>query len=337
MHSARTTVVMPETDALLNESNDETDGASVFASQQGSLQNPRTAAEMRRSRIDLDRRYVFLCPSTLNKHFDALPSQAKDSALLVFRCSRNFVFTDTLTERASRCKAKIDSGLHGKLAKRLAKRRPPAADDKATPFKSELSAEFVQWVLTKEKEGCVHWFKPERDLHKLSTFFEEKIDPVNEQPYRPLLLDTQWWRVFFMPSTAKYIINPAVVTACISSQSFTGPESRDMPIPALQELIYQSNPTLEPIAKWPYAPAMRYLPRPPQKMRDFGAQPSKPRGCIDFDYSRVGRWPAAPRERLDDLHRVWQVEDAQVQRHLAAGFDGRSQLPSIGRSVVRTC
>jgi hypothetical protein len=54
----------------------------------------KTLSQMRRSRIDLTRRYVFLCPTQLSKHFEVLPLQAKESALLVFRCSRNFLFKD---------------------------------------------------------------------------------------------------------------------------------------------------------------------------------------------------------------------------------------------------
>merc|ERR1712113_579167 len=138
-------------------------------------------------------------------------------------------------------------------------------------YQSEFSREFMQWVLTKEKEGCVFWYKPEKDLRKLSLFFEEKIDPVNELPYRPLLLDPQWWRVRFIRTSARYLANPSLVVANISGNAHQS-DRRDIDLPALQELIYQSNPTLEPIIKWPHAPSMRFLPRPPPEKRDFVGQ-----------------------------------------------------------------
>eukprot|EP00443_Scrippsiella_acuminata_P025374 CAMPEP_0115232390 /NCGR_PEP_ID=MMETSP0270-20121206/33743_1 /TAXON_ID=71861 /ORGANISM="Scrippsiella trochoidea, Strain CCMP3099" /LENGTH=206 /DNA_ID=CAMNT_0002647085 /DNA_START=184 /DNA_END=800 /DNA_ORIENTATION=- len=161
-------------------------------------------------------------------------------------------------------------------------------------YRNEFSREFLQWVLTKEKEGCVFWYKPERDLYKLSTFFEEKIDPVNEMPYRPLLLDAHWWRIRFQRTGARYIGSPSTVVAAIAEADarhqvtderlalhLDCARSHDIDIPVLQELIYQSNPTLEPISKWPYAPSMRFLPRQPKSMADFPGHDHKCRGFID--------------------------------------------------------
>jgi hypothetical protein len=90
----------------------------------------------------------------------------------------------------------------------------------------------MHWVLTKEKEGCVFWFKPERNFNKLSKFFEEKTDPMSELPYRPLLLDPFWWRVTFDRKAAKFCSNPAVVCANISERSTAGIDKNDVSIPA---------------------------------------------------------------------------------------------------------
>merc|ERR1712072_926724 len=49
--------------------------------------------------------------------------------------------------------------------------------------------------------------------------------------------------------------NPAIIISTISED-----HKNDVEGSALQELIFQSNPTLEPIVLWPHAPSLRYLP-----------------------------------------------------------------------------
>jgi len=291
-------------------------------------EDPRTITQIKRSRIDLERRYVFLCPTSLSKHFEVLPGLAKDSALLVFKCSREWLFRDPVDIRRARATSRIDCGVPRNARKKSAV--APKGALSAAACHSEFSRDFMQWIVTKENEGCVFWFKPEKDLTKLSKFFEEKIDPVSEQPYRPLLLDPQWWRVRFARTSARYIANPSVVIANISEKSNAGLDKRDVDMPALQELIYQSNPTLEPISKWPHAPSMRFLPRAPPANSDFAGQYKSYRGYIDQDArtgvesisvrsprdnARISYWPQVPRERLDNLHHSWQTEDAVTHRH----------------------
>merc|ERR1740121_2178319 len=221
-------------------------------------------------------------------------------------------------------------------------------------YRSEYSREFLQWVLTKEKEGCVFWFKPDRDLQRLSKFFEEKIDPVSELPYRPLLLDPQWWRVRFLRTGARFVGNPSSVVAAITEKSVAAggpvsPEaSKDIAIPTLQELIYQSNPTLEPLAKWPHAPSMRFLPREPASRRNFAtetphkgyiendfskiaaAQGISQSGLLANDHARINRWPEAGRDRFDNLHCKWQVEEASWDRRQNLALYGRSAVANTG-------
>merc|ERR1719291_432612 len=105
-----------------------------------------------------------------------------------------------------RAEARVDSGSPRTNSKRHQSSTSSLAKGNigSALYRTELSKDFMQWVLTKEKEGCVFWYKPEKDLRKLSEFFEEKIDPVNELLYRPLLLDPHWWRVRFIHTTAKY-------------------------------------------------------------------------------------------------------------------------------------
>jgi len=264
---------------------------------------------------------VFLCPTSLSKNFDALPHQAKDSALLVFRCARSWVFKDSPELRKERLKSRIDMG----------KSRPQkgARGVNNLLYQSDFSKEFMQWVLTKEKEGCVFWYKPERDLQKLSHFFEEKIDPVNEQPYRPLLLDPQWWRVRFDRVNSRFVANPSLVVAAISDRRFEGEVAKDLvslDLPALQELIYQSNPTLEPISKWPHAPSMRYVPRPATTATSPRKLGFIDRASAGLVASPLGFWPPSPRERFDDLHGAWQAEEDTSSRHKAFALHGLSTI-----------
>lgn len=326
-----------------SESSEDSDGDNFQRGLDSLAMNedPRTLSQIKRSRIDLSRRYVFLCPTSLCKHFDAIPQQGKDSALLVFRCSRDRLFVDRAAVRKRLNEPRLDSGMAKKKSSRARSASPKAKGTirALTATASEFSQEFLQWVLSKEKEGRVFWFKPDRDVQRLSTFFTQLTDPTTGQPYKPLLLDPQWWRVRFSRATARYVGNPATVISNISEKSMPIPESRDLDIPALQELIYQSNPSLEPIAWWPHAPSMRFLPKSGPKRRDYRQTGSHYRGYIDQDSTRMGLdshlmtgakgnaantriscWPEqpGPLHRLDNLHHMWQHEDSISARRQAS-------------------
>merc|ERR1719221_1195774 len=158
-------------------------------------------------------------------------------------------------------------------------------------YLKSIMQEFLQWVLVKEREGCVFWFKPERSLQKLSAFFEEKIDPVSDRPYEPLLLEPHWWKARFQRSRARFIGNPSSVVSALSDgeRAVKVTDVQDIAIPTLQELIYQSNPTLEPLARWPHAPSMRFLPREPPSRKGY-AQDMKLRRIVDTDIARRGKF-----------------------------------------------
>eukprot|EP00930_Biecheleria_cincta_P064715 TRINITY_DN50356_c0_g1_i1.p1 TRINITY_DN50356_c0_g1~~TRINITY_DN50356_c0_g1_i1.p1 ORF type:complete len:323 (-),score=50.63 TRINITY_DN50356_c0_g1_i1:32-952(-) len=300
-------------------SDDEND---LFNDQDPLAQDARTISQMKRSRIDLGRRYVFLDPTSLGKHFEVVPLQVRDTALLVFRCGRNFVFKDPPSVRKQRLQPRVDCGHRAK--KDLPTQAPSL---NASLYRSEFSEEFLQWVLTKEKEGCVFWYKPDKDLVKMSQFFEEKVDPMDEQPYRPLLLDGMWWRIRFDRTSARYIGNPrSILSAIAECRGNLLPEERNIELPALQELIFQSNPTLEPIVKWPHAPSMRFLP---QKVADeteykgYILNATARRGGVhEPALHRISKWPDRPKNRKDNLHHHWQVEDAARSRRSVFALSG---------------
>merc|ERR1712226_376444 len=139
----------------------------------------------------------------------------------------------------------------------------------------------------------------------MGRFFEEKNDPVNEQAYRPLLLDPLWWRVRFVRSSSRFISNPAAVLSIIADTTYAdqGAYSKrevDIDVPALQELIYQSN-------------------------RGVAAASSQ-------QYARIGRWPEIPRGRLDDLHYCWEMDDSLSHRRQIFAQHGLSTLSDRGPS-----
>merc|ERR1719436_1129828 len=98
--------------------------------------------------------------------------------------------------------------------------------------------------------------------------------------------------------------------------------STDMSEPALQELLFQSNPTLEPIQSWPEAPSMRFLPTKKATRGDdddavawvykgyimTALDSRSSRGKPKVDDLRVNAWPEATHDRLDNLHSEWQAK-----------------------------
>ncbi|CAK9083669.1 Uncharacterized protein SCF082_LOCUS39712, partial [Durusdinium trenchii] len=257
----------------------------------------------------------------------ALPLPAKEAALLVFRCNRNFVFKDPPAVRKSRLQARVECG------NTTVKHSAPVKPGLRALYKSEFSDGFLQWVLSKEKEGCVFWFKPGRDLEKLSAFFEEKIDPMDELPYRPLLLDAMWWRVRFDRTSARYVGNPRGILAAIAAFHMCSEKDRDIDLASLQELIFQSNPTLEPVVKWPHAPSMRFLPATVDSDFEYKGyiegNPRRPGLKGESVLERIQRWPEKPKDRLDNLHHHWQVQDLSRKFFSIAGSTAVSRSGAL--------
>lgn len=318
-------------------------GAQSFAGAERSLStyqntdDPRTIMQIKRSRVDLEKRYVFLCPTSLNKHFDSVPPEAKQKCLLVFKCSRDWVIPSSADQAKIVC-PRVDCWSDRQTGDRF--RNKQTGEREAKPWQSvhELSRDFISWVIHKERDGAVFWFKPERDLRRLSEFLGQHMDPVTGETYQPLLLDPSWWRVKFMRTCAKYVHNPSKVVACIQHlMEEENDKLGDLDIPALQELLYQSNPTIEPIAKWPHAPSIRYTPKTvPPLQTDFVGKETTYKGYVDHDQAsarsgldsglpvgikvmregnRIQNWPADSKVRLDNLHIRWQLEDSVSHRH----------------------
>jgi hypothetical protein len=273
--------------------------------------------QIKRSRMDQGGRYVFLCPTALNKHFDHLPDAVKDSAVCVFKCSRAWAFQDQATLKRGPVQSKIDCG--GKSPRRS----PGEERSSVKVVRPEFSQGFLEWLEACEAEARVFWYKPERDLSKLSSFLEALMDPVTGSPYQPLLLDSQWWRVRFKPAEARFCHAPARVVASISASSREGSDELDLV--ALQELIYQSNPTLAPIIQCPNVPVQRFVPK-----SDASRTLQSPRTnrSLTQANSRIVDWPLSSKIRLDDLHVRWQLEDSVWTRHNVFQSVARSFLDS---------
>jgi len=294
-----------------------------------------TSSEIKRCRLDPSRRYVFLCPTSLNKHFESLPIQARDHCLMVFRCQRKTVFPDSCEVRRNRTSARVDSGL--KRSRPCHSLSVEEGNALGNSHYNSFSFEFLRWVGVKEEAGSVFWLKSDKDLTDLSSFFQNQAHPEGGTPYRPLILDPQWWRVHFIRGAARFVPNPSIVVSAISDENLIKRQNLD--VLALQELIYQSNPSFEPVFRWPHAPSMRFLPRPITEPQDF-AEPPSYRGYIDHDKTVSGRpfpasvreqpriacWPDLTQDRLDDLYHRWKTEEANCARRKTFSFTGRSAM-----------
>lgn len=308
------------------------------------LEDYKTLSQIKRSRVDLQRRYVFLCPTLLAKNFEALPTHAKESALLVFRCSHNWFFQDSIG-KLPKIVSKTDCGLPKGARSSTTGKSPSRGGLRKSVFRLDFSDGFLKWVAAREQQGCVFWLKPEKDLSNLSAFFECKLDPTSGQAYRPLLLDAQWWRIRFNRHSSRYVGSLALIVATVSERSKEGVDLRDQDIDlrVLQEIIFQSNPSLEPLAKWPYAPSMRFVPREcylpayDGKVRhkgyidpQYGRGISQQRAISKHEQARVSEWPPPFHARLDNLHHSWQVEDAAANSRQLLTLNGCSSLDSTG-------
>jgi len=122
----------------------------------------------------------------------------------------------------------------------------------SSSYTSEVAAPMRALILEKEERNEVFWLKPPGFLYrgglyegdpnafdKASVWLQSLTDPVTGEPYPPLKLDVQWWMTEFQASSAKYTGDAR--TICRNFRN--GAHDYD----PVQELLYQSCPTLEPV------------------------------------------------------------------------------------------
>lgn len=235
---------------------------------------PRTLQQLKAAQFDAAKRYVFLSPADLSSQIDHIPQLVRQKCIVVFPCSRETLF--------------------------------PSRGDKMRRSAARMIVRpnFRRWLLQKEQDGMVFYFKPDRSYELLSDFLERIADPVTGRKYSELLLDSHWWRTKFNPAFSRFNSNPVAMVSLfqrevdeiaqpvftseseskgtgsallqkLPANTRTNTERRsasqgcrtyyhrggEWDITAVQELLYQSNPTLEPIMKWPLAPTPTVQPK----------------------------------------------------------------------------
>ncbi|KAJ0401441.1 hypothetical protein P43SY_001009 [Pythium insidiosum] len=170
-------------------------------------------------------RTVFLSISLLEKTYQAIPRDVLDPAIFIFDADRKWVFDK-----------------HNVLQKQQFDYRYMCFED-----------DFLELLTLKEELGLVFWFRPAKNYEKLSSFLTAIDDPVTERKLNPLILkETKWltlcgvngWegkvrqdgRRRDTSKVPKFTKSVMRITTNLQSQSFD--------YLAVQELLYQSNPTL---------------------------------------------------------------------------------------------
>jgi hypothetical protein len=283
---------------------------------EAALENPRTLNQVRASQLPLEKRYVFLSPMYLAAQLDAIPQLTRSRCILVFPCARESLFPPK----------------HDKA------RRKAAA--------TYMSPQFRKWVQQKEEMGLVFFFKPDRNWVALSDFFEKLTDPMTGQPYTELLLDAAWWRTKFLRTCARYQPQASAIAELFTSSA----SSWD--VPSIQELIYQSNPGMEPVERWPYAPQIALqIKEPksdiPKKQMNYKGYVSMEHGLLspaaadiparvrlEAEATRLGSGPGAfvrtPMSRRDNLQDAWASENARRKRLAATALIAVSPRTTLG-------
>jgi len=162
------------------------------------------------------RRVVFVSASFLSKQYKTIPTYVMEPAIFLFGGKRSWLFPTNREEMLE-------------------------ARNQQTKY-LEFDEDFKSLILKKEDESLCFWFRPENSYKKASEFLENIQDPVSSENYLPLVLDEDWWRTDFDSTQGKYTTNVDQVV-----QNF---KSSDFDYDAVMELIYQSNPTLQPTLYW---------------------------------------------------------------------------------------
>ena len=128
----------------------------------------------------------------------------------------------------------------------------------------DCSADLLAFIKSKEMDGHVHWFRPEKSWPRVSIFLQRLTDHARcnlsdpEVFYGPLILDDRVWKDFDASPTGSWQLNiyrsremkdrartrRPRFTASIQ-KVITNFKSRSFEEFASKELLYQSNPSLK--------------------------------------------------------------------------------------------
>ena len=156
-------------------------------------------------------RVVFISASYLQKEFSDIPNNVMENAIFFFGSDRKWIFPQNEQDRAE-------------------------SAQQPTKYLN-FNDEFKQLILKKEGEGLVYWLKPNKSYEDVSRFFTTITDPCTGLPYKPLILDDNFWNN--LPYDKVCYVNGRRVVMNYK----TGEHDYD----SVCELLVQSNRTLVPV------------------------------------------------------------------------------------------
>eukprot|EP00475_Leptophrys_vorax_P016323 TRINITY_DN2278_c0_g2_i1.p1 TRINITY_DN2278_c0_g2~~TRINITY_DN2278_c0_g2_i1.p1 ORF type:complete len:206 (+),score=61.52 TRINITY_DN2278_c0_g2_i1:65-619(+) len=159
-------------------------------------------------------RVIFISATFLSQDYKQVPESVMRDSLFFFGSKRCWVFPSNAAEEK---------------------------ESKQQPTKySKFPDDFKQLILDKEAAGLVFWLKPEEDYGLVSQWLTSIDDPVTGEKYKPLILDEEWWKTKF--SKGKFTTRKERVVINFK----TG----DHDYSSVMELLYQSNPTVDPMLQF---------------------------------------------------------------------------------------
>eukprot|EP00941_MAST-03F_sp_MAST-3F-sp1_P000674 g674.t1 len=182
------------------------------------------------------RRLVFCDVRTLQEKWKTIPEHLLEQSLVILSCKREHIFhgydPEISEERWNHFRAQADSLWY------------------------DFDKDFHEFLLFKESQKLLYWFRKERSYGKLSEWLEKIKDPLSGVEYQPLQLNEQVWtdygrmKGWKLGSVEKakegklnYNDRRPRFTASVSkviSALRSGSSDRN----TMCEILFQSNPTL---------------------------------------------------------------------------------------------
>merc|ERR1719272_2751722 len=124
--------------AARKQSNSRQSVGAILSFDEGA--SPRTLLQLKAAQFDSTKRYVFMSPTDLSAQIEHIPQSVRQKCILIFPCARETLF--------------------------------PSRGDKLRRNAARMivRANFRRWLLQKEQDGMVFYFKPERSFELLSDF-----------------------------------------------------------------------------------------------------------------------------------------------------------------------